>query len=46
MKQASASTTPTATKTKIGTTSNPWVSPYANLTQDEFRKMILMGKRN
>ena len=46
MKHASASTTPTATTTKTGTTSDPWVSPYANLTQDEFRKMILMGKRN
>ena len=28
-----------------GTTEDPWISEYANLTKDEFEKMILMGEK-
>ena len=50
MEQASASssstaTTTTTTTTKTETTSDPWVSPYANLMKDELKKIILMGEK-
>ena len=45
MEQASASSSSTTTTTKTETTSDPWVSPYANLMKDELKKIILMGEK-